>query len=73
MVVLAGSGSMAAVLGFGVGMQAALVIVDLAIGGAGMSLVARRVDLAGSLASVRAFGRRSSSGGLRTARRTLRS
>lgn len=72
MVVLAGSGSTAAVLGFGVGMQAALVIVDLVIGAAGLSFVASRLDLAGSLASVRTFGRRSS-GDLQAVGRTLRS
>ena len=49
MVVLAGSGSMAAVLGFGVGMQAALVIVDLGIGCVALSTVARRVKLGGPL------------------------
>ena len=49
MVVLASSGSMAAVLGFGVGMQAALVIVDLAIGCVALSAVARRVKLGGAL------------------------
>ena len=73
MVVLAGSGSMGAVLGFGVGMQAALVVVDLMIGGAALWLVAPRVDLAASLGTVRAFGRRSHSGGLQASRRTLRS
>ena len=63
MVVLASSGSMAAVLGFGVGMQAALVIVDLAIGCAALSFVARRLHLAGPVGALRA---------LQPARRALR-
>ena len=71
MVVLAGSGGMAAVLGFGVGMQAALIVVDLAIGGAAMWFVTPRLDLAGSLGMVRALGRRSPSGGFQAPRRTL--
>ena len=53
MVVLAGSGSMAAVLGFGVGMQAALVLVDLGIGCAAFSPVARRVNPGWSIGALR--------------------
>ncbi len=70
--VLAGSGSTATVLGFGLGMQGVLTIVDLVIGGIGMSLVARRVDPLGFLSAARAFSPRPS-GGLQAARRTLRS
>lgn len=71
MIVLAGSGSAAAVLGFGVGMQAALVVVDLVIGGVAMAFVARRVDPIGLLRTVRTFGR-TQSGALQAARHTLR-
>lgn len=72
MLVLAGNGSAAAVLGFGVGMQAALVVVDLVIGGLAMAFVARRLDSVGFPRTLRTFGR-TPSGGLQAARRTLRS
>jgi uncharacterized membrane protein YbhN (UPF0104 family) len=71
MVVLAGSGSMAAVLGFGVGMQAALIVVDLVIGGAAMWFVTPRLGLTRSLGMVRTLRSRAPSGGLQAARRTL--
>ncbi len=71
MVVLAGSGSTAAVLGFGVGMQAALVIIDLAIGCTAISFVARPMTLGGSVGALYALAR-TRPATLEPARRTLR-
>ena len=56
-VALAGSASTAALLGFGVGMQAATAIADIVLGAAALLLVARRGDLSGALATLR-IGRR---------------
>jgi uncharacterized membrane protein YbhN (UPF0104 family) len=71
MVVLAGSGSTAAVLGFGIGMQAALLIVDLAIGCTAMFFIARRMNLDRSVGALRTFAR-TSPAALEPARRTMR-
>lgn len=56
-VALAGSASTAALLGFGVGMQAATAMADLVLGAAALLLVAGRGDLSGALATLR-IGRR---------------
>ncbi len=73
LVVLTGTGSLGAVLGFGVGMQAALMIVDLVIGGLALWFVAPRAGLARFFGRLRRFGRTSPSGGLQAARQAIRS
>jgi uncharacterized membrane protein YbhN (UPF0104 family) len=73
LVVLAGSGSMATVLGFGLGMQASLVIIDVVTGCAAMWFLVPRLDLAGALGISWVAGRRSPSGVLQSSRSTLRS
>jgi uncharacterized membrane protein YbhN (UPF0104 family) len=52
-VALAGSASAAGVLAFGVGMQAATAIADVALGTAALVLVAKRGDLSAALATLR--------------------
>lgn len=52
-VALAGTASAAALLGFGVGMQAATAVVDLVLGAGALLLVANRGDLRTALATVR--------------------
>ena len=52
-VALAGSASAAALLGFGVGMQAATTIADLVLGAAALAVVANRRDLRSALAIAR--------------------
>ena len=52
-VALAGSASAAALLGFGVGMQAATTIADLLLGAAALALVASREDLRDALGTLR--------------------
>jgi glycosyltransferase 2 family protein len=56
-IALAGSASAAALLGFGVGMQAATMIADLVLGAAALMLVANRRDVSSALATLR-IGRR---------------
>ena len=56
-VALAGSASAAALLGFGVGMQAATTIADLVLGAAALTVVANRRDFRSALAAAR-VGRR---------------
>lgn len=56
-VALAGSASAAALLGFGVGMQAATTIADLVLGAAALAVVANRRDFRSALAAAR-VGRR---------------
>jgi hypothetical protein len=51
-VALAGSASVAGVLGFGVGMQAATAITDLVLGAAALGLVANRRDVTAALATL---------------------
>ena len=52
-VALAGSASVAGVLGFGVGMQAATAITDLMLGAAALVLVADHGDVTMALATLR--------------------
>ena len=52
-VALAGTASGAALLGFGIGMQAATAIADVILGAAALVLVANRGDLRGALATLR--------------------
>jgi uncharacterized membrane protein YbhN (UPF0104 family) len=52
-VALAGSASSAALLGFGVGMQAATMIADLVLGAAAVMLVGNRRDVTNALATLR--------------------
>ena len=56
-VALAGSASATALLGFGVGMQAATTIADLVLGAAALLLVAERGDLERAHATLRLTGR----------------
>jgi uncharacterized membrane protein YbhN (UPF0104 family) len=59
-VALAGTASAAALLGFGVGMQASTAAADLVLGAVAVGFVATREDLHGALATLRP-GRRSRS------------
>jgi uncharacterized membrane protein YbhN (UPF0104 family) len=52
-VALAGSASAAALLGFGVGMQAATMVADLVLGAAALMLVGNRRDVRSALATLR--------------------
>ena len=62
-VALAGSASVAGVLGFGVGMQAATAITDLVLGAAALFLVADRRDVTAALAMLRPRHRLRPAGG----------
>ena len=62
-VALAGSASVAGVLGFGVGMQAATAIADLALGAAALLLVADRGEVRAALATLRPSRRLRPAGG----------
>jgi uncharacterized membrane protein YbhN (UPF0104 family) len=62
-VALAGSASVAGVLGFGVGMQAATAITDLVLGAAALVLVADRRDVTAALATLRPRRRLRPAGG----------
>ena len=62
-VALAGSASVAGVLGFGVGMQAATAIADLVLGAAALVLVANRRDVSAALATLRPRRRLRPAGG----------
>ena len=62
-VALAGSASVAGVLGFGVGMQAATTIADVVLGAAALLLVANRSDVCAALTTLRPRRRLRPAGG----------